>query len=1188
MCRTSPHRRPRLGSLALGLVALLVMGAALPSAVVAQGPGNAAGFEVDGNLRCSEVTGGIAVGEDWFVNPPSVCVGVIDATLCVPNPARLPALFQRDEHWAGNAADPTHFSGMSNKNNDNIASGVEPYSWGSGSGPQKNDITEVYVHARTDISGDLWLILGAATRSSNGDEHIDFEFNRAGIQKTGTTSGQLVGLGPNNGRTIDDIIVSVDFTIGGTNPIAEVRLWNGTEYVLPSVAPPVFAATNFANTPAPCGATAPNGDAATEYIPQQWAEAAINISAVGIPLSTLCNAASTVTVKTRSSQSFTAELKDFALYPFTILQPPTCAIDGASPVCPNSSNQYCGRPGLLYGWSISGGGSIVGDTNAQCVTVQADPACGSYTLSLTVTDANGCASGCDKTVLVEDSVAPVATFCPGNQTIQCPATPQFGNPTFTDNCDNSLNISFQDATTPGVCPQEYVATRTWTASDDCNNTAQCSQSITVDDSTPPMIGQPGANATIQCPAAPVFTPPTATDACDPNPVVMLVSDVTTPSSCPGVYSRTRTWKAVDACGNQSPTVSQTINVVDTAPPTIGQPGANATIQCPAAPVFTPPSASDTCDPDPDVILVSDVTTPGSCSGVYSRTRCWKARDCSGNESATVCQTINVVDTAPPTIGQPGANATIQCPAAPVFTPPSASDTCDPDPEVILVSDVTTPGSCPGVFSRARCWKARDCSGNESATVCQTINVVDTAPPTIGQPGANATIQCPATPVFTPPTATDACDPNPVVMLLSDVTTPGDCPQENSRTRCWKAVDCSGNQSATVCQTINVVDTTPPSISCPGNLQAACDEVVTFAPTATDVCDGNVPVVCDPPSGSVFPVGTTTVDCTATDDCGNSAQCAFEVTVLPCEQHCWLTGGGAKFSQTLNLYVAEHTRRHNFGGNVYPGCSPTSGDGGQWNHVDEDLRLHFQGFTIVVDRCGNVDGIPPGSDSPETPFNFIEFHGTGRVQGIKGNKTKHDPAYFFARCEDRNEPGSRGQRDGAFKDRYFLHVYTNPSDPAGSTVILVDLDGNAATVDPVTITDGNLQIHISSCDNPPLFAQGGVQEATLSPGVEGADSGDVPGGTNDVELYRPLPNPFASTTGFAYAVPAGSGLPVDIGVYDLAGRRVRTLVSGVVGSGRHEASWDGRNEVGARVNNGIYFIHSSVGRLRKTVSVVYLR
>jgi hypothetical protein len=174
--------------------------------------------------------------------------------------------------------------------------------------------------------------------------------------------------------------------------------------------------------------------------------------------------------------------------------------------------------------------------------------------------------------------------------------------------------------------------------------------------------------------------------------------------------------------------------------------------------------------------------------------------------------------------------------------------------------------------------------------------------------------------------------------------------------------------------------------------------------------------------------------------------------------CWLTGGGAKFSSVTGTLLAEKGPQHSFGGNVNPGCNTDSGEGGQWNHVAHALKLHFQGLQVRVVRCGNVPGIPPGSESPETPYNFIEFEGSGTLKGIKGNNADYSPVTFFARAEDRNEPGSSGAKDGALIDRYFIRV----TDSSGVVRLLVDLDGDPNTVDPVKITDGNLQIHISSC------------------------------------------------------------------------------------------------------------------------------
>ena len=80
-----------------------------------------------------------------------------------------------------------------------------------------------------------------------------------------------------------------------------------------------------------------------------------------------------------------------------------------------------------------------------------------------------------------------------------------------------------------------------------------------------------------------------------------------------------------------------------------------------------------------IIEVSDVTTPGACAGTYTRTKTWKARDICGNESGTVSQTITVQDVTAPVISAAGADATIDCPATPVFTAPTATDTCDAAP-----------------------------------------------------------------------------------------------------------------------------------------------------------------------------------------------------------------------------------------------------------------------------------------------------------------------------------------------------------------------------------------------------------------------------------------------------------------------------------------------------------------------------
>src|SRR5204863_202157 len=198
-------------------------------------------------------------------------------------------------------------------------------------------------------------------------------------------------------------------------------------------------------------------------------------------------------------------------------------------------------------------------------------------------------------------------------------------------------------------------------------------------------------------------------------------------------------------------------------PTISAAGANATIECTASPSFTPPTATDACA-GATVNNLGDVTSGNNCTRII--TRSWDATNACGNHSATVSQTITVVDTQAPTIGAAGANATIDCTASPNFTAPTASDACGAT-TVNLLTNTTTGNSCNRVFTRT--WDATDACGNHSATRTQVITAIDTHGPTIGNAGDNATIDCTGTPNFTVPTAADDCS-GATVHLLRDITT----------------------------------------------------------------------------------------------------------------------------------------------------------------------------------------------------------------------------------------------------------------------------------------------------------------------------------------------------------------------------------------------------------------------------------
>ena len=95
-----------------------------------------------------------------------------------------------------------------------------------------------------------------------------------------------------------------------------------------------------------------------------------------------------------------------------------------------------------------------------------------------------------------------------------------------------------------------------------------------------------------------------------------------------------------------------------------------------------------------------------------------------------------------------------------------------------------------------------------------------------------------------------------------------------------------------------------------------------------------------------------------------------------------------------------------------------------------------------------------------------------------------------------------------------------------------------------------------------------------------------GAEDATPLERPMPNPFTSGMHMAYSV-SHDGDPVEINVYDVTGRRVKTLENGVVGLGRHQVAWDGRDQSGALVRRGMYFIHIRIGTEARQVRVTFV-
>src|SRR5205085_1812532 len=321
-----------------------------------------------------------------------------------------------------------------------------------------------------------------------------------------------------------------------------------------------------------------------------------------------------------------------------------------------------------------------------------------------------------------------------DKTIECPATPEFVDPVPTDLC-GSVTLAHTDTPIAGNCGTpggkiKYATKRTWTATDECGNQSSCSQTITVEDNTPPVIAC-AADKTIECPATPEFVDPVPTDAC--GNVGLAHTDTPIAGNCASggkiKYATKRTWTATDECGNQS-SCSQTITVEDNTPPVIAC-AADKTIECPATPEFVDPVPTDLCG---SVTLAhTDTPIAGNCASggkiKYATKRTWTATDECGNQSSC-SQTITVEDNTPPVIAC-AADKTIECPATPEFVDPVPTEACG---SVTLAhTDTPIAGNCASggkiKYATNRTWTATD----ECCTLSRCtppIRSEDNTPPVI--------------------------------------------------------------------------------------------------------------------------------------------------------------------------------------------------------------------------------------------------------------------------------------------------------------------------------------------------------------------------------------------------------------------------------------------------------------------------
>jgi len=170
-------------------------------------------------------------------------------------------------------------------------------------------------------------------------------------------------------------------------------------------------------------------------------------------------------------------------------------------------------------------------------------------------------------------------------------------------------------------------------------------------------------------------------------------------------------------------------------------------------------------------------------------------------------------------------------------------------------------------------------------------------------------------------------------------------------------------------------------------------------------------------------------------------------------------------------------------------------------------------------------------------------------------------------------------------------------------VLPPLEGSQAAHAMALGSTGELLVLDRSQETPGVYVYGASDQLLagpiptgLPPNTIAVVGGDVPTpvaeeATEELPgafgLEPCYPNPFNPGTSIPYLVAQGGGT-VDLSVYDALGRRVATLVQGVRPAGRHEACWDGTDELRHEVGAGMYVVRMRAGAYERAVKLMLVR
>ena len=515
---------------------------------------------------------------------------------------------------------------------------------------------------------------------------------------------------------------------------------------------------------------------------------------------------------------------------------------------------------------------------------------GTTNIVYTAHDSAGNTKTCSFNVVVTDNQPPVIQNCYTNITANndlgsCGAVINWVTPTVTDNCPNPSIVQTTGLASGSLFPIG-TTTITYIATDAAGLKDTCTFDIIISETEAPIINNCPSNIVMgasanACGVVVNWANVSVSDNC-PNATLTQTAGLANGSFFP-IGLDTITYIANDAYGH-SDTCTFTVQVIDNVAPIISNCPANINVNnspniCGAVVSWGMPTVTDNCGA---ILTQTTGLANGDTFPAGITTVTYVAHDSAGN-TASCSFTVTVTDTEPPIILNCPTNINVSndaglCGAVVSWTLPTITDNC-PNP---LIANNISSGSFFPLGTTNVNYTVTDVSGN--VTTCDfSVTVIDSENPIISNCPTNitlnATSNCQAIANWAAPMVSDNCpNPNIISNFSSGATFPF-----GTTTVTYNATDASGN-TATCSFTVTIIDSVAPVfVTCPSNItlnaNANCSAVANWTtPVVSDNCPNPV-VTSNYNSGTLFPLGQTTVTYTATDAVGNSSTCSFVVNVV---------------------------------------------------------------------------------------------------------------------------------------------------------------------------------------------------------------------------------------------------------------------------------------------------------------------